>query len=86
MLASPNSKTPVESRLDMQYENLENPIWETKDKEPRFIPKSPVVFESSSWLELEPESMHPNTTPARSEFVNRKVSEARLPSTEVASA
>ncbi|KAM0034520.1 hypothetical protein Hdeb2414_s0016g00498821 [Helianthus debilis subsp. tardiflorus] len=63
----------------MQYENLENPICETNDKEPRFIPNNPVVLESSSWFELEPESMHPNTTRGRSEFVNRNVSYARLP-------
>jgi hypothetical protein len=70
----------------MQYENFLNPIWFTNDNDPRFMPINPVVFASSSVLELEPESMHPKTVAGRVNDPNRKVSNARWPSTEEASA
>jgi hypothetical protein len=56
------------------------------DNDPRFRPINPVVLESSSELELNPESMHPNIVPFRAEFPRWKVSNARLPSMEEASA
>lgn len=85
-LASPKSKTPDESLPDMQYENFGKPIWVIKDNDPRFRPIKPMVLESSSELELNPESMHPNIVPGRGEFPILKISDARLPSIEVPSA
>jgi hypothetical protein len=70
----------------MQYENFRNPIWFTNDNEPRFMPINPVVFASSSELELKPESMHPKTVAGPVTDPTRKVSNARFPSTEEASA
>lgn len=49
------------------------------------MPIKPVVL-ASSGFEPEPESMQPNTIPGKLDDVNRKLSVAKLPSTEVASA
>lgn len=85
-LESPNSKIPEKSEPEMQYENFLKPIWEIKESEPRFMPINPVVLESSSKLLLKPESIHPNIVPGNLDPAMVKLSRARLPSEEEASA
>lgn len=70
----------------MQYENLLNSIWEMKEREPRFIPISPVVLESSSGLLLNPESMHPKMVPEKFDPAMIKLSIDKVPSEDDASA
>lgn len=83
----PRRRTPEASFPEMQYENLGSAIWVTSEREPRFMPIRPVVLESSSTSEVYPVvSMHPNRVPGCDAPPMKKVSAARVPSTEEESA
>jgi hypothetical protein len=47
-LVLPISKTPDESRSDIQYENRRVAVCVTKERAPRFIPSKPVVAVGST--------------------------------------